>query len=231
MCELIPVDWHFTGGFRLRNYLVLLYKVPCISYIWLGSCLRTPLRLLGCWTGWADSMAGRQQTDYHIPFIAWRLQKTQTVWSWARTAHPCCFEWKIAPALNLDKCSHFSRFDAPGWSIHPITPGWSIWRHGFSPVVVCTYWSPQGNANPSAPHQSHSFTSRGRAQASGETCAHANPIRMCLCTCAEAGVWPPVKLSCHCLPPKRLWRRIIALLARHHGANLDWVWATIRKAS
>lgn len=234
MCELIPVDWHFTGGFRLRNYLLLLYKVPSISYIWLGSWLRKPLRLLGCWTGWADSLAGRQQTDYYITFIAWSFRKHKQYGRGerARTTHPCCFEWKVAPASDLDECSHYIRLDAPAWSIHPISPGWSIWIHynGSSPVVVCTYWSPQSETNPSAPHQTHSFTSRGRTQASGQTYAHANPIRICLCTSAEARVWPPVKLSCR-LPPKRLQRRIIALPARHHGANLDWVWATIRKAS
>lgn len=86
----------------------------------------------------------------------------------ARTTHPCSFEWKVAPASDTDECSHFSWLDAPEWSIRPVTPGWSIWRHysGSSPVVVCTYWSPQRETNPSAPHQTHSFTSRGRTQGS-----------------------------------------------------------------
>lgn len=148
----------------------------------------------------------------------------------ARTIRPCCFEWKLAPASDLHKCSHFIKIDAPEWSIHPITPGWSIWRchNGSSPVVVCTYWSPQRETDPSAPHQTCSFSSRGRSQASWHTCARANPMRICLCTSAEAGVWPPVKFSCP--SPKRMQRKIIAVPARHHGASLDWVWATIRKA-
>lgn len=146
MCELIPVDWHFTGGFRLRNDLVLLYKVPCISYVWFGSWFRKSLRLLICWTSWADSLAGRQHTDIIVLLLSLegcRKCKQYSHEERAGTTHPCPFEWKLTPASDLDKCSSFNKIDTPKW----------FWRYqnGSLLKVARPYQSPQKETDPFAP--------------------------------------------------------------------------------
>lgn len=181
------------------------------------------------WSSWAAGLAGltawqgdnRQIIMLLLSPEGCRKHKQYGHEETARTTHPCCFEWKVAPASDTDECSHFSWLDAAEWSIHSITPGWSVWRHYncSSPVVVCTYWSPQRETNPSAPHQTHSFTSRGRTQASGETCAHANPMRICwgrsVTSCEVLVSLSPTQEEDYSTPGKTSWSQSWLGLGHH----------------
>ena len=100
------------------------------------------------------------------------------------------------------------------------TPEWFL-TDGSTPIPIaskrnracCPCIKPTPNA-PSPPDGEPKF--QGRLTPVHILCL------ICLHTSADAIAWPPVKLLCHWLLLERLRRKIIAFLARHHGANLDY---------